>query len=461
MKKVLIFLAILFVLLPNIMAISLEIEEEPINNVMIKELNNPAMFKLAITNLGPTDTFEFYNLLGFQMSPTNPITISSNKTENIQLIIYPREGVEYKQYYTLNYFIRAKDKSEIAEKATIKILSLADVFEIGTEDIDLESNFVRYYIHNKEKIDFPKLDIEIDSPFFKDSQTLSLTTNERKNFTATLIKENFKNLEAGFYTLTAKVKTDNAEANVEGNINFIEKDLIEKKEDTSGFIITKKETIIENKGNTHEKVSTTIKNNIISRLFTSVNPEPQVVDRQGFEIFYTWNDNLAPGDTLNVVVKTNWLFPLIFIALVVFIVVLIKQYSKRDLLLKKKVKFLKAKGGEFALKVSIFVRAKEYMENVNIIDRLPPLVKLYNKFGREPPKSIERATRSLKWSFEKLEKGEIRVLTYIIYSKVGVIGKFALPQTKAFYDKEEKTKESSSNKAFFVAAPKKNDELRE
>ena len=65
--------------------------------------------------------------------------------------------------------------------------------------------------------------------------------------------------------------------------------------------------------------------------------------------------------------------------------------------------------------------------------------------------SDDNAKKILRWDFEKLEKGERRVITYIIYSKVGVLGKFALPSTIALYERNGKIKEVTSNKVFFVA----------
>ena len=71
------------------------------------------------------------------------------------------------------------------------------------------------------------------------------------------------------------------------------------------------------------------------------------------------------------------------------------------------------------------------------------------------PNKVDEKTRRINWKFEKLEEGEIRVLNYIVYSKVGVLGRFALPSATAIYEKDDEAKESSSNRAFFVAAPKR------
>ena len=121
------------------------------------------------------------------------------------------------------------------------------------------------------------------------------------------------------------------------------------------------------------------------------------------------------------------------------------------MVLRKRVHFVKAKGGEFALKVSVFVNAKHYVERVHIIDRLPPLVKLFDRFSGDTPTKVSEKERRVEWDFEKLEGGETRMLSYIIYSKIGVLGRFALPSTTAIYQRDGKIHESVSNRAFFVA----------
>ena len=131
--------------------------------------------------------------------------------------------------------------------------------------------------------------------------------------------------------------------------------------------------------------------------------------------------------------------------------------SKTNVSLRKKITFVRAKGGEFALKVSVIVHAKKYVEKVSVIDRLPGLVKIYERFGGEHPNRIDEDKKRIEWDFEKLEAGESRLISYIIYSKVGVLGKFALPAATAIYEKEGEINESTSNKAFFIAEERKKD----
>ncbi len=453
-KIILIFLILLGLSLSVslVSAINIKIEnQEPNVGVMIKGVNEPAIFVLNITNLDSSDNFQFYNLLGFNMAPKETVFIKGGESKEVKLMIYPREDMDYEGYYTIEYYIKSQDSSKVKEELTLKIIDFQDAFEVGSEEISPESEQAEAYVHNKENFNFEKLNARLKSPFFDFTESFALKPNEKKTFVVDLNKENFKNLMAGFYTVTAEISSEDAEAVIEGKIRFAESESIETSEKKSGFIITTRTIEKINGGNVEASSRTTIKKNIISRLFSSFNPEPDFVKREGFVVYYTWDSDIKPGEVLQIVVRTNWLLPLLIIFFIIAIVVLAKQYSKTNLVLRKKVSFVRAKGGEFALKVSVFVSAKKYVERITITDRLPHLVKIYERFGGEKPAKVDEKARKIEWNFEKLEAGEMRVLSYIIYSKLGILGKFALPTALAVYEREGSIQETESNKAFFLA----------
>jgi len=93
---------------------------------------------------------------------------------------------------------------------------------------------------------------------------------------------------------------------------------------------------------------------------------------------------------------------------------------------------------------------KKKIEKISIIDKFPNLVKLYNKFGIIAPDKIDLENRRLHWNLDSLNKDETRIFTYIIYSKIGVVGKFELPEAKAVYEDEGEVKEAISNRSFYL-----------
>ena len=111
---------------------------------------------------------------------------------------------------------------------------------------------------------------------------------------------------------------------------------------------------------------------------------------------------------------------------------------------------VKTKHGEFALKVTLNVKAKKHVDKIQIVDSIPHMSKLYEKFGI-PPTKLDHNSGRVYWHIERLSKGESRVFSYIVYSKLNVVGRFELPTALATYEHEGKTKQSYSNKAYFAA----------
>jgi len=456
MKK-LALLLIAFLILPTILAVNLNVEKISSNEVLIKGIKSPAIFNIKITNTGSTDSFQFYNLAGFEMFPKGTVTINAGQTKEVEIKITRIGEFPKSQFYTFPYYIRGQDGSETEEQLTVELIELKDAFEIGSGDINPESNTLEIYIHNKKNFNFEKINVKFNSAFFSKEEEFSLEPNQRKDFSIQLNKEDFKKLMAGFYTLKAEVQVEDEKANIEDSIKFVEKNILTTTKKDFGFVISTKIITKTNEGNVLKKTETVVKKNIISRLFTSFTPEPDFVERQKLTIYYTWSREIKPGESLEILVKTNWLFPFLIILFIVIIVISLKIYSTTNLVLRKKVSFVRTKGGEFALKISLLVHARKYIETISIIDRLPALVKIHEKFGTEIPKRVDEKTRRIEWNFEKLEAGETRLLSYIIYSKVGVLGKFALPSAIGIYEREGKIKEVESNKAFFISEQKVGD----
>ena len=456
MKKVVLPIIFILFLLPLLSSIDLTVEKEDLIQPIIKELGLPATFTLNITNNGATDTFEIYNLVGLIMEPEK-ITLEKDETKEITLQITSIEEFPAIGNYNLHYFIQATDDTEIRENFTLKVVTLNEAFEVGAGDLDIETSVLSIYIQNEEMFHFPEVNATFTSPFFTLSETFSLSPNERKSFDISLDRDDFKKLSGGFYTLFTTITVAGIEEKIEGIINFIEEDLLKKDKKTTGFIIRTYVETNENLGNTKIESITTLKKDIISRLFTTFSPKPDAVQREGAKVFYTWSKDINPGETFTVKARTNWIFPIIIIALVVFIVAFVKQYTRTNLILKKRISFVKAKGGEFGLKITLQVHAQKFVGCVRIIDRVPFLAKLYNKFSGLYPSHIDTKNRKIEWEIPSLEQGEKRIFSYMIYSKIGVLGKFALPKAKAFFEKEGEPHEVGSNRAFFIAEQKRKD----
>jgi len=445
-----VIIAFLFIL-PFISAINLEVEQKTDDVAMIIGLGMPAIFDLEITNNGAADYFMFYNFFGSGTLPKGTVLIGGGETKRIDVGVYPRDDLKSEGWFKFDLYIKGEKEGETTAPLMVNVVKLENAFEIGVEEFQPDSSKVTVYVKNLVNFNFNSVDAKFSSSFFNFEKTFALSPHEKERFEITVDKERFKDLMAGFYTLNAEMTVNDKKANVEGVIRYTEENIVTSSQNEYGLIIYTKRIIKENEGNVVSESSTVLKKNIISRLFTTFSPEPDIVEREGFSVYYTWERTIKPGERLEIVVKTNWLLPLLAVLLVIAIVILAKQFSMTSLSIKKRVNFVRAKGGEFALRVSINVTARKYIQKINIIERLPMLVKLHEKFGGEMPRRVDEKNRRIEWHFDKLQPGESRVISYIIYSKVGVLGKFALPTARAIYEKDGIVHEAESNHAFFIA----------
>jgi hypothetical protein len=455
MRKIFLGVMILFLLgFSLVSAVDLTIEPQADDVAMIYGLSQPAIFDLKITNNGAGDNFIFYNFFGSDMFPKGTVMIAGGETKRLDVGVYPGTNLKEGWMKFDIYLKGSKSQEEMSYPLMVKVMKLKDAFEVGAEEFKPDSNNVTVYIKNLANFNFNNINAKFKSPFFNFEKVISVGAHEKKSVEITLNKEDFRDIMAGFYTLEVEVTAENQKATVEGTMKFSEKDIVTSTQNEYGIIINTKKISKVNEGNVLSTTQTVIKKNIISRLFTSFNPEPDSVERKGISVYYTWQRELKPGEELLITVKTNWLMPLLIILLIIAVIILTKQLSKRNLSVKKRVTFVRAKGGEFALKVTIIVNARRFVERVHIMDRLPPITKLHQRFGGETPKKVDTKNRRIEWNFERLQEGETRVVSYIIYSKVGVLGKFELPTTTVVYEREGEVHEAESNKAFFIAEQK-------
>ncbi|MGY4884743.1 MAG: hypothetical protein ACP5NZ_04165 [Nanobdellota archaeon] len=452
------FLAALIV--PSVLALDLEVEKTSTNEVYILGLNEPVNFDLKITNLGSSEDVTFYSFFAQELLPKGTVHLEKKTTQDLTLQIYPSTRLK-PGYYTFDYYIRNNYGDEVAQTLTLDAIEFQEAFEIGADEFDPESKTLNVYIHNRMNFNFENISVLFTSPFFEFRKEFTLGPNQRNDFTITLDKEDFKKLMAGYYTFDAQIEAKGLECTVEGTLKFSEKDILTTNKKTYGVIINTNVIEKVNEGNIVTTTETVVKKNVLSRLFTHFSPEPNTVEREGFAVYYTWYSELAPGENVKINVKTNWLLPLAIILLIVLVVILVKKTSNRNIILKKKVVFVNAKGGEFALKVMILVEAKNFIEKISVIDRLPYLTKVHERFGGEQPARIDEKNKRIEWNFERMQPGERRVFSYIIYSKIGVLGKFALPPVTAVYEREGKVKEAQSNQAFFMLEQRDKRELAE
>ena len=97
-----VFLAVLLVF-PLVSALNVSVEKISKDEVMMTNLDNSVTFNLRITNKGGENTLEFYNLVGFTMTPKR-VVFDEWETKNILLEIKPIGEFTHTGFYSFDYF---------------------------------------------------------------------------------------------------------------------------------------------------------------------------------------------------------------------------------------------------------------------------------------------------------------------------------------------------------------------
>jgi hypothetical protein len=459
-KAFLIIFAGIFLLSLNLIAaINIETKITPITEGTILDLNEPAVFDLTIKNLGVDNNFSIYTTVGIDISPKEPIFIKNNEEKTIRIEVMPQESFKSKKGLpNFEYKIKNSNNEVYVGTLSVNIMELRDVFVITPDTINIKSDKIKILIKNRDNLSFDDLKVNMGSVFFDYSLDIPIKGLETKEIEIPLDKEKLSTLSAGNYLLETEIVTRGEKFTVESMIKFTEQEGIETTESVSGFFIKSYEVTKRNVGNTKQIVSVKVKKNLVSYLFTTFNPNPTKIETIGLAREYTWEKELIPSDEFKVSVKTNWFYPLIILILIIAAIYFIRRSVEGELSFKKKVGFVKTKGGQFALRVRLVIKSKKFIEKIKVVDRLPHLVNLYEKYGAIAPDRVDLKNKRIEWDIEALNEGEERIFSYIIYSKVGVVGKFELPSAMMTYEKDGKIKEATSNRSFYVNEPQKNDE---
>ena len=436
--------------LPLFVSASLDVYKVDKQSVIISELNNPATFEFDITNNGSSESAEMYSFVGVSFVPNGTFNLASGLNKiDVTAQLNP-DLMSKRGYYYFEYEIKGANSGITGDKILVEIRSLKDLLSFETDKFNIGDSEVKLKVTNTKNINLTNLNLHFNSIFFDTQKTLSFAPYESKDITLKVNKEGIDKIESGNYVYHTDLTLGKVNVSVESSLNYLPREEISSTTSSEGFIIRKSTYTRTNVGNVVATATIQTSRDVLSRLYTINSIEPVSVKRNALYATYTWEKNLNPGESYSVTTTTNYTLPFIFILLVIVIALLVKAYTRTNMVVNKKVSYVKTRGGEFALKVTLSVKAKKYVENIQVIDRLPGMTQLYEKFGIRPDK-IDAATKRLFWNIDRLNSGEERVYSYIIYSKVNVVGRFELPSATAVYQRDGNTEQILSNRTFFVA----------
>lgn len=429
---------------------AITVDKNEIAPVIIAELDSPAVFELSINNSGVSEEAEIYTLIGVSVTPKFPFQLEQG-TNSLEAKFYPsKEMKKQRGFVRFEYQIKGEKSGIFKDSIRIKIVSLKDSLDFSSGRLNPDSPNIIFNIANLEQAHIEDAEINFKSSFFDETKKISLKPLEKVNVSIPVYIDKVRTFKAGQYIYKINVNYKGVEAKFEKTFDYLEKEGVSVSEENSGFIVRRNVITKKNEGNVPVKVKIENEKDIISRLFVVNSLEPLNVKRDGFFVKYSWEKEIQPAESFSITTTINYTMPFILIIIVAIIVYFVWFSSRNYIVLNKRVSFVRTKGGEFALKIRLHVKAKKFVENVQIIDRLPGIAVLYEKFGIKPD-VIDSSNRRLIWKTHRLNAGEERVFSYIVYSKIKIVGRYELPSAMAIFERNGKNCEASSNRTFFVA----------
>ena len=458
MKKNILFLAVFaFILIAPLAAAEVTISKDAINNVIVKEIPLPAEYEITITNDNSySDSFRIDSYLDLNIYPKSSTQIGAGESKTVTITIYPGESITRDARYTgthsFNIYVKGYTSPVVEDGIVIKIIPASDVLDITYSDsIKASDKSLEMQIKNNinTKLDF---NLSISSILFDKETPVILEPYESKTVTLDLDEEDLMR-EAGTYSVTFSLIFPNGRYDYEKSVLLesftdISTDT-QDKQSTFGQLteVTKK-----NNGNIPTTVRIDINRSAFGKIFSSKSIAPDFVKKVGNEVIFSWERELQPQESFVVRVNTDYLTPLLALIIIIIIAIILNAVFKPVVFVEKKLVKARTKTGHFASKIILHVKNKgPAIKDVKIIERLPPFTELVpERFGTIAPSEIKKS--SIIWNIPEIAGGEEVIVSYIVYSKVSIIGKLTVPPAIVTYQaKNGNLKEQFSNSLYILA----------
>jgi len=468
LKKLVLFVIISSIFLSLVNAAPFDATAVPINDRII--IDEFAGFKLTVkNNLDKTDEYRIYTLdfptWDIRTDPiVNPITLKLEPGEeaSVDLVVDPLK-IRDIGAYQVNVNVRSKLTNErVSVPLKVTILSIDPLIqgyvptvitgvEIPKKIDPREGISIKISLNNQNVIDYPELVIKLESNLIKDTINTKLEPKGEKTLE---LKVNLDPLtepqEDNF--VVAVFRDDRSIINpIVRKIEIIEYGVQELVKEDEGFFISRNFYNFVSNSNEYDgviKVETTL----INSLFSSTIPKARTVKENGL-IYFVWDIELK-NNSMQVSVTRNFI-PL-FVVIVLLVVLVVAYFVLRSPLhmTKDSSNLIKSDGGISELTVLLHIknRGQKKISEIEITDYIPALVTVNHdvSIGSLQPTKVLKHEKSgntlVKWSLDKLDASEERVLSYRIKSRLPILGRFSLPVATAIFRSNNKSMTATSNR---------------
>ena len=380
------------------------------------------------------------------------ISLPPNGTVSVKMFITPRSGVGLSNY-RIPVSFESSRTGQVVDKSIYLSLGV-DILTKGyppnvrlnvTSEsvVDPRKPFdVSVFLRNHNLRDYASLVVSVQSDLFYENVTAPLQplATYRKKFLFDLDPY----LAPGKYSYKVMVATPDGTviSQDESSIEVIGYAALEADREVTerGFLKSLEVITVRNEGNKELTKAVTYKVNWFEDLFLKATPKGEVVhDEMGRKL--SWTPTLAPEEERQIVLQRNYI-PLAIIILALILAVLAYFRLRSPIISIKQAQITAAdKEGVHEMKVRVLVknRSRVAINKLKVIDRVPHIAEfIENKhLGTLQPTKVTKSERRgtiVRWEIDSLEPYEERIISYKIHSKLKIIGRMSLPETRIKFE---------------------------
>ncbi|MBI2107621.1 hypothetical protein HYX09_03695 [Candidatus Woesearchaeota archaeon] len=440
-----------------------QVEVTPVNDHII--INEPAVFNVTIKNYYDTDE-EFrvrnfdYPVWDITTQPlSNPITLAVPKQSMRTIQIFVRT-LQYTQTpvgtYDINARVDAETRTEsaglplrVSIKSTEPLIggylpNVQTTLDVPEQIDPRQETPFTVSLKNLNPIKYDNLSVKVSGSLINEEV---FTVLEGPGEGTIINPESEKSLE---FVIRLDPMTAPREEVIEAEVLYnkrkidsqakklkiAEYSVTEELPEKKAFLKSSKSVKVlsnnpEYEGNVKLPIST------LRNLFTSTSPDSKLVN-DGGKKYLVWDVSLKGEKEVLLNVSTNYR-PLAVIVIFAAILVALYFLLRSPLTLSKGISDVKRReGGISEVKIVLRVknRSPEDIMHIEVSDYVPHLADIDREvaMGSLHPAKIMRHPKKgtmIRWYVEKIEKGDERVLTYAIKSRLPILGELTLHPANA------------------------------
>lgn len=460
MKKVGVYLIVVLLAISCVYASSdLKISVTSVSDRV--EAGKEAVFQVHITNEGIrddlfkvyVDDLSVYPFSDFAEKVTvepSQVALKAHETTDVTVRVKVLSTARANINHVLILKAKSLTNTEINTEDNLNIFVIPpqQVVNIITEmpkDIEPGNSFVAtVYYNNRVNEQLDNLNVLISGIFFSETDEISLMPYEN------ISKEYRINLkssvEPGDYIFSIRIyKNQDLKGEYSSKVRVGSSSIIREDRKVSKGLLSEVTTITEiNQGNVVASKTVTYPTRTLDSLYLFVEPQTIKLGNN-----YVWNITLKPDEIYNIRINRDYK-PIIIVAIIIILFLWIISYIfGKQIIVKKKILRIRTDENKGELKVLISVRNRgNELNNVKVIDIIPNFMKPSDEFGTLRPDKIQRGVMGLRfiWNIGSLQRGEERVLSYVVNYKLPVIGRTALPAAFVQFGKHDRVFGVKSNR---------------